>query len=139
MSDLQKPRNDFSREGGFKGDEILDKIEKDKIRKKELNKLKKIFENLPEDKKKLAESLMQQAAFMVATLAELQERLDNDGAVELFEQGKQKLIREHPAAKTYNSMIRNYTTVCKQLIDLLPAGNTKTEDELMSFVKQVKK
>ena len=63
----------------------MDKIAKEKIKKKELSKLNKIFKNLPEDKKKLAEGLKEQAAFMVSTLAELQEILNNDGAVELFE------------------------------------------------------
>ena len=118
----------------------MEKIEKDRIRKKELNKLKKIFKELPEDKKRLAESLIQQAAFMVSTLAELQEILNSDGAVELFEQGAQKMLREHPAAKTYNSMIKNYSTVCKQLMDLLPDDKEKpAEDELMAFVKRSKK
>lgn len=119
----------------------MDKIAKEKIRKKELSKLNKIFKNLPEDKKKLAEGLKEQAAFMVSTLAELQEILNNDGAVELFEQGTQKMLREHPAAKTYNSMIKNYTTVCKQLFDMIPdpdAGK-QAEDELMAFVKRAKK
>lgn len=118
----------------------MEKIEKDKIRKKELSKLRKIFKELPEDKKKLAESLIQQAAFMVSTLAELQEILNTDGAVELFEQGTQKMLREHPAAKTYNSMIKNYSTVCKQLMDLLPDDKDKsTEDELMAFVKKARR
>lgn len=118
----------------------MGKIEKEKIRKKELLKLNKIFKELPEDKKRLAESLIQQAAFMVSTLAELQEILNNDGAVELFEQGAQRMLREHPAAKTYNSMIKNYTTVCKQLMDMLPAENGKAvEDELMEFVKRARK
>ena len=119
----------------------MDKIAKEKIKKKELSKLNKIFKNLPEDKKKLAEGLKEQAAFMVSTLAELQEILNNDGAVELFEQGTQKMLREHPAAKTYNTMIQRYTTVCKQLFDMIPdpdAGK-KAEDELMAFVKRAKK
>ncbi len=118
----------------------MDKIDKEKIRKKELSKLNKIFKNLPKDKQKLAEGLKQQAAFMVSTLAELQEILDNDGAVDLFEQGEQRMLREHPAAKTYNAMIRNYVAVCKQLFDLLPEDKSKdAADELMAFVKKARK
>jgi geranylgeranyl pyrophosphate synthase len=119
----------------------MDKITKDAIRKKELTKLNRIFKVLPKDKQKLAEGLKQQAAFMVSTLAELQEILDNDGAIDLFEQGEQRMLREHPAAKTYNAMIRNYVTVCKQLLDLLPEEDKSKEnaDELMAFVKKARK
>ena len=118
----------------------MTKNEKDKLRKKELTKLTNIFKNLSPDKQKLAEGLKNQAAFMVATLAELQEILNNDGAIEMFEQGAQKMLREHPAAKTYNSMVKNYTSVCKQLFDLLPEDKGKdAADELMDFVKKVRK
>lgn len=118
----------------------MDKIDKEKLRKKELAKLNRIFKNLPDEKKKLAEGLKAQAAFMVATLAELQEIMNRDGPVELFEQGKQRLLREHPAAKTYNTMVRNYTAVCKALFDLLPDEERKdAADELMEFVKGARK
>lgn len=118
----------------------MDKIDKEKLRKKELSKLNRIFKNLPDEKKKLAEGLKSQAAFMVATLAELQEIMNRDGPVELFEQGSQRLLREHPAAKTYNTMVRNYTAVCKALFDLLPDEERKdAADELMEFVKGARK
>lgn len=114
--------------------------EKEKIRKKELNKLNRIFKQLPKEKQKLAEGLKSQAAFMVATLAELQEIMNREGPVELFEQGTQKMLREHPAAKTYNTMVRNYTSICKALFDLLPEEEKKSAtDELMEFVKGAKR
>lgn len=118
----------------------MGKFDKEKLRKKELAKLNRIFKNLPEEKQKLAEGLKSQAAFMVATLAELQEIMNRDGPVELFEQGSQRLLREHPAAKTYNTMVRNYTAVCKALFDLLPDEERKdAADELMEFVKGARK
>lgn len=123
------------------GKKVVKKVfDKEKIRKKELTKLNRIFKELPAEKQKLAEGLKSQAAFMVATLAELQEILNKDGAVELFEQGAQKMLREHPAAKTYNTMVRNYTSICKALFDLLPEEEKKTAaDELMEFVKGASK
>jgi len=115
----------------------MEKKEKAKIKKAELTKLTNILKNLPPDKRKLAEGLKQQAAFMYATLAELQETLNEDGAVELFEQGAQKMLREHPAAKTYNAMVKNYNSTMKQLFDLLPDDKGKDPaDELMDFVKK---
>lgn len=118
----------------------MEKITKEALKKKELNKLNRIFKNLPDDKKKFAEGLKRQAAFMFATLAELQEQIDDEGVVEVFTQGAQSMLREHPATKVYNSMIKNYTTVCKQLLDMLPADDRdKNEDELMAFVKKARK
>ena len=114
----------------------MDQEEKEKIRKKELRKLNRIFKNISKEKQQLAEGLKAQAAFMMATLAELQDIMNRDGPVELFEQGAQRMLREHPAAKTYNTMVRNYTSVCKALFDLLPEEDKKTAtDELMEFVK----
>lgn len=76
---------------------------------------------------------------MYATLMELQEIMNAEGPVEMFEQGKQKMLREHPASKVYNSMIKNYSSVIKQLLELIPAEDKKTaEDELMAFVKKAK-
>lgn len=118
----------------------MEKIDKEKLIKKEKSKLKRILKGLPEDKKKMAEGLISQAAFMVATLSELQAIMNEDGPVELFEQGSQRLLREHPAAKTYNTMVRNYTAVCKALFDLLPEEERKdATDELMEFVKGARK
>lgn len=115
----------------------MDKKEKAKIKRTELTKLTKILKNLPPDKQKLADGLKQQAAFMYSTMAELQEILNEGGAVEMFEQGAQKMLREHPAAKTYNAMVKNYNSTMKQLFDLLPDDKGKDPaDELMDFVKK---
>ena len=120
---------------------LFDEIEKEKRIKKEINKLKKIFKNLSEDKRKAAEGLIEEAAFMKVTLEEAKYIINKEGLVELFEQGTQRFIREHPATKVYNTMIQRYATVCKQLFDMIPdpdAGK-QAEDELMAFVKRAKK
>ncbi len=118
----------------------MEKIQKDKLIKSELQKLNKFFKSIPQEKQKMIQGLKEQAAFMYATLQELQEIMNVEGPVELFEQGKQRLIREHPASKVYNAMIKNYSSVIKQLLDILPKEDGKqAEDELMAFVKKAKK
>lgn len=114
----------------------MEKLEKDKKIKAELRKLKKLFENLEKDKIELANRLMQQASFMFVTLLELQEIINEKGPVDLFEQGSQKIIREHPALKTYNATIKNYTVTIKQLNDLLPKNEAKVkvDDGFNDFV-----
>lgn len=116
----------------------MEKTDKEKRIKKEKTRLKRIFKELTGDKKKLAEGLISQAAFMLVTLEELQEIMNTDGPVELFEQGTQRMLREHPAAKTYNTMVRNYVAVCKAMFGLLPEEQkAAAADELMEFIKGV--
>lgn len=112
--------------------------EKAKKIKTELTRLKKVFKDLSEDKRRIVDGLIQEAAFMRATLEETREIIDREGVIELFEQGAQRFLREHPATKVYAAMINRYSAVVKQLIDLLPTVEKgKTEaDELMAFVKR---
>jgi len=120
---------------------LYNEIEKEKQIKKEIHKLRRLFKNLPKDKMKAADGLIQEAAFMKVTLEETRHVIDQEGILEKFEQGAQKFLREHPATKVYNTMIQRYATVCKQLFDMIPdpdAGK-QAEDELMTFVKRSKK
>jgi len=116
---------------------LYNEIEKENQIKKEIHKLRRLFKNLPKDKMKAADGLIQEAAFMKVTLEETRHVIDQEGILEKFEQGAQKFLREHPATKVYNTMIQRYATVCKQLFDMIPdpdAGK-QAEDELMAFVK----
>ena len=112
--------------------------EKAKKIKTELTRLKKVFKDLPEDKRRIVDGLIQEAAFMRATLEETREIIDREGVIELFEQGAQRFLREHPATKVYASLVNRYSAVIKQLIDLLPdnKGADNGADELMEFVKK---
>lgn len=118
----------------------LRNIEKQKIIKAEIAKLKKLFADLPVNKVKAAEGLIQEAAFMKATLGEARGMIDESGILDWFEQGPNAYYREHPATKVYNTMIQRYATVCKQLFDMVPDGdkNKDAADELMEFVKKAK-
>lgn len=112
--------------------------EKAKKIKSELTRLRKVFADIPEDKRRVAEGLVKEAAFMRVTLEETRAVIDREGVIERFEQGAQKFLREHPATKVYASLINRYSAVVKQLIDLLPDGEKGKDesDELMAFVKR---
>ena len=116
-------------------------LDKENQIKKEMLKLKRLFKNLPKDKQRAAEGLIQEAAFMRVTLEETRYIIDQEGIIEHFEQGAQKFLREHPATKVYNTMINRYATVCKQLFEMVPdpEAGKQAEDELMAFVKRSKK
>lgn len=107
--------------------------------KKELTKYKKLFRDIDEDRRQLVEKLYNQAAFMYATLAELQDIINRDGAVIKSTNGNGfETTMEHPAQKSYNTMIRNYTGVMSRLMDLLPEGDAEA-DELLEFIGRGKK
>lgn len=101
----------------------------DELIAEEIAKWNEVFAGISDDKKEVASRLIEQAAFMKITLDILKVNIQLDGATYLFEQGKQKMIIEHPAQKSYNTMINRYTTVCNSLFNLLPKGNDSNDDE----------
>lgn len=108
--------------------------EREKERKRDLSKYKKIFRFLDNDKKVFAEKLYTQLAFMDCTLKELKERIETEGAVIEYTNGNGfDTISENPAQKSYNAMIKNYNIVLKTLIDLIP--EKQGDDELIEFIK----
>ena len=112
-------------------------IEKNKTIKKEVNRLKKLFKDLEENKKKLAKSLIENAAFMSITLEDLKKDIVKYGVKETYVNGKDQYgFKESIESKTYNTMIKNYNLIVRQLIENLP--NKKPldpDDEFEEFNK----
>ena len=109
-------------------------IEKNKKIKKELSKLNKIFKDIPEDKKNVVKGLIENAAFMGVTLKDLQDLINSKGYTEEYQNGEhQKGIKKCPEVEIYNTMIKNYTNVIKQLMELLPK-QPDDDDGFMAFV-----
>ena len=95
----------------------------------EIAKWNEVFKDISDDKKEVASRLIEQAAIMKVTLDILKVNIQLDGATYWFEQGKQKMLVENPAQKSYNTMINRYTTVCNSLFNLLPKGNDTNDDD----------
>ena len=104
-------------------------LTKEEVIKKEILRLTRLYKNLEGNKKKAAEGLIQEAAFMRATLQELKVLIDESGPIDLMTQGTYSILREHPAVKAYTTMIQRYSAITKQLTDLLPKEVQKTEDD----------
>lgn len=88
--------------------------------KKELKSLKSIFLDIPEEHKELFNRLIERAAFMLVTLKEYEENIKENGVITTMAQGDYEIERENPAAKGYNTMVKNYQSIIRQLADLLP-------------------
>jgi len=101
----------------------------------EKERLAELFANLPVDRLKLADKLIDRAAFMLATLEEYESLVNRDGGIVEMRQGTYVIDREHPAAKAYNAMIKNYQLVIKQLVELLPDKEAaEITEELREFI-----
>lgn len=105
-------------------------IEKNKRIKKETNRLKKLFTNLEKNKKKIAEKLIENAAFMSITLEDLKKDIVKYGVKETYVNGKDQYgFKESIESKTYNTMIKNYMNIIKQLNDMVPEDKRINEDD----------
>lgn len=105
-------------------------IEKNKKIKKETQKLKKLFKDLPENKHKMSEKLIENASFMSITLDELKDDIKKYGVKEAYVNGKDQYgFKESIESKTYNTMIKNYMNTIKQLNDMLPEQKKINEDD----------
>lgn len=103
-------------------------MEKEKLIKKEISELNKLFADIPADKKKLTEGLIQNAAFMRVTLEELQREVIANGAVIQCQSGNGfDTIKDNPAQKAYTTMVARYTQIINQLQSFLP--DPVAEDE----------
>lgn len=117
----------------------MGELEKNELIEQKVRKYKTIFRHIEKDKKTFAEKLYKQAAFMEITLDDLQETINKEGPViESINGNGFTTTQEHPAQKSYNTMIRNYNTVIKTLVDMLPEDKDD-RDELTAFLLRDKK
>ncbi len=92
-------------------------------------KLKKVFSKLDDNRSKLALSLLDKAEFLEQTLEQLKREVEKFGVITLMSQGSYEIERENPALKAYNVTVKNYTSVIKQLNDMLPAESNNPKDD----------
>ena len=103
--------------------------EKDTAIKTEIKRLIKNFKDIDDKKKEIVEGLIEEASFMRITLFDLKNQVNSEGATNEMSQGTYSILREHPAAKMYNTMIQRYASVIKQLTELLPKEISKEVDD----------
>lgn len=105
-------------------------MSKDDYIKCEIKRLKKIFENLTQDAAAVAEKLIENAAFMAVSLNDLQRLINEKGYTEEYQNGENQFgTKKSSEVDIYNTMIKNFNTTMKQLIDMLPdspsGGNSR--------------
>ena len=75
-----------------------------------------------------------QAAYMLVSLEDMEEKINEDGLVVKMPQGSYTIERAHPLLQPYNAMVKNYNATLKQLNDLLPNADAEAAGQaLMMF------
>lgn len=95
-------------------------------------------QHMQPDKLKAADGIIQRVAFMQITLEDLEANINQFGTTEPFSQTENvSYDRERPASAIYNRTIKNYTSACKQLFDLLPSEEKDNAAELSPEQKEL--
>lgn len=105
-------------------------MSKDEIIKAEKEKLNGIYTKLEDKTKKSVSSLVDEAAFMAASLYELRKIINDKGYTEEYQNGEnQKGTKKCSEVEIYIQLSKNYMSIMKQLTDLLPQGKPTEEDD----------
>ena len=95
-------------------------IKKADLVNREIDRLTRLFADIEKNKRLTAKGLIEEASFMKVTLIELKASIDKNGPIDEMSQGEYSILREHPALKSYNTMVKNYTSIIDKLLGLLP-------------------
>lgn len=83
----------------------------------EMKKLKKTFtkERCGKENMHFVQSLIERAAFLRSELQFIEDQIQKGSIVELFIQGTQMMIREHPLSRLHVQYLKNYKEVITKL------------------------
>ena len=110
-------------------------MDKKEVIQKEKNKLKEIFENVEDNKKKLAETTIEQAANLKGELFELYENIENNKSVVISKNNpSHQLITE--SAKLWNKYLNTYAVLIKTLNSILEKNLIEPDDDYEEFERQ---
>ena len=114
-------------------DSISEYLEKNKRIKKEVNRLKRLFREIDENKKKLVFTTIEDVAFLTITMQDLRENIIRDGTTVEYKNGENQYgTKQSPDAQLYLQMSQKQTQAMKILVDCLPK-TTKTIKENDGF------
>lgn len=103
--------------------------EKEQRIEEEKDRLRNILGDLSQEKMDIAEGLIDEVAFMRATLKDLKDDINANGAIDEMPQGDYSILRESPSVKTYNTMVQRYNGIYKELFSLLPKDVVVNDDD----------
>lgn len=104
-------------------------MEKEEIIESEKRKLGAIYSKMETKTKKSISSLIDEAAFMAASLYELRQIINTKGYTEEYQNGEnQRGTKKCSEVEIYIQLSKNYMSAIKQLTDLLPKDLKAPDD-----------
>lgn len=136
LSDPEDVENEINRE------EIRDSaaafLEKQKEIEKEVRRLKRLFKDIDDNKKKLVYATIEDIAFLTVTMKELRENIVRNGTTAKYKNGANQYgTKQSPDAQLYLQMSQKQTQAMKILIDCMPKTEKvkkEPEDDFDEFV-----
>lgn len=120
--EIAKKEADYDRFSGY--------LEKTKLIKKEVSRLKRLFSNIAENKKKLVFATIDDVAFITITMQELREKIIRSGTTSEYKNGENQYgVKQSPDAQLYLQLSQKLTQAMKILIDCLPKDNKPIEKD----------
>ncbi len=136
LTDPEDVENEIEREE--KRDSAASYLEKQKEIKKEVNRLKRLFKNIDENKKKLVYATIEDIAFLTVTMKELREKIVRYGTTAKYKNGENQYgTKQSPDAQLYLQMSQKQTQAMKILLDCMPKTEKikkEPEDDFDDFV-----
>lgn len=109
---------------------LTKKLEKEKEIKQEINRINGFLKEIEPKVKKGAKSLIDNVAYMAVTLRELRDDINQEGLITEYQNGENQFgTKKSPKVEIYNTMVKNYTSSFKTLLDLLPKNKEQIIDD----------
>ena len=95
---------------------IFDNLKDSKKIKKEIEKLKGIFENLDEDSKAINQGLFERASYLVVLIELLENHMKEHGVKDVYKNGKEQYgYKQSVESEHYHKCYKSYLSTVKEL------------------------
>lgn len=135
MMDIDAVREEIEREERV--DSAAEYLAKTKRINRERNRLRKLFRDIDENKKKLVMTTIDDIAFMTITMQDLRESIIRDGTTVEYQNGANQFgTKQSPDAQLYLQFSQKQTQAMKILTDCMPKQEkpVRTDDGFRDFV-----
>ena len=120
-------------------EQIYTEKERQKLKKKNIDKIKKVFAEVDPNVLELNGQLIEEAGTYATYLSEINKIIERDGFVDTYKNGENQYgTKKSVAAEMKPKYTTTYQSLIKQLTDLLPKDDDKEDDpadELLNFIK----
>lgn len=117
----------------------MDEKQKEKLIEEEYQRLSSLFSAADSNERAVLDPLLRNAAFMSVTLGILQKTINEEGAVEHYQNGQFQTGQKPSAAlQSYNALSKSYATVSKTLRAYLPPAGSVSALEVRECEKYKK-